>query len=96
MNGLLARRKTLVIAHVHSIVPVSFVHHPQLTEAQQRVVRDEFFEGTGAWIEHCRGAQVHYLIQELRAATDPERQAPPDYQLAVESIQECQPWLFPG
>ena len=79
-----------------TIVRVRFVAHPKLTPEQQLVVRDEFFRGTGARIESCRGALVSHMIQELRAAIDIERQAPPDYQLAVDNIKECRPWLVPN
>ena len=80
----------------NTIVPVSFVAHPQLTLEQQQVVRDEFFWGTAARMENCRGALVAYLIQELRASIDQERERPPDFQLFVENIKECKRWLFPS
>ncbi len=80
----------------NAIVPVSFVAHPHLSQAQQRVVREEFFLGNAARVQNCRGALVAYLIQELRASVDPERERPPDFQLFVENIKECKRWLFPS
>lgn len=76
-------------------VKVRLVAHPLLSTDQAQVVRREFFAGTAARITTCRGALVPYFIQELRAATDVERQLPPDYQLAIENREECKEWLFP-
>ena len=58
-------------------------------------MRNEYFKGTAARVENCRAALLNYLAQELMAATDMKRQAPPDFQLAIENIQECRRWLFP-
>lgn len=79
-----------------TMVKVRFIPHPQLQEPQQRVVRHEFMAGTAARTERCRGALVPYLIQEVRAAVDLERQRPPEYQLAVDHPEEYQRWIFPS
>lgn len=76
-------------------IKVRIVAHPKLSEPQQLVVRQEFFKGTSARVLSCRAALLNYLVHELRAATDVERQAPPDYQLALSNIEECRAWLFP-
>ena len=76
-------------------VEVMLVPHPQLTPMQEEVVRFENFGGTSARRQTCRAALVAYLIQDLRAATDPKRQRPPDYQIAVANIEELRTWLFP-
>lgn len=76
-------------------VRVVIAPHPDLNDAQADVVRFEYFQGAASRIESCRGALVPYLIQDLRAATDPARQRPPDYQLAVTNFREVSPWLFP-
>jgi predicted DNA-binding transcriptional regulator YafY len=70
------------------------VAHPALTPAQQRVVRNEYFNGAAGRVESCRAALLGYLVQEIRAATNPDRQRPPEYQLAVENTKECRQWLF--
>ncbi|WP_374662277.1 helix-turn-helix transcriptional regulator [Inhella sp.] len=77
-----------------SLVRVRLVAHPHLSAAQQLVVRNEYFSGAAARVETCRGALVSYMVQELMAATDMDRQKPPDYQLAVENTEECRQWLF--
>jgi WYL domain-containing protein len=74
---------------------LTLVAHPALSAAQAEVVRFEYFHSTAARKQSCRAALVPYLIQDLRAATDPATQRPPDYQLAVANIEELRPWLFP-
>jgi hypothetical protein len=70
--------------------------HPQLSMEQIELIRFEYFNGTSGMVETCRGALVSYFIQDIRAATDPVKQCPPDYQLAVENIEEIRSWLFPN
>ncbi|MDH6167125.1 hypothetical protein M2282_002274 [Variovorax boronicumulans] len=78
-----------------TIINVRIIAHPKLSVAQQVVVRNEYFKGAAARVENCRAALLNYLAQELMAATDVKRQAPPDFQLAIENMQECRRWLFP-
>lgn len=77
-----------------TILQVRLIAHPRLSAAQQLVVRNEYFNGASARVESCRAALLSYMVQELMAATDLERQSPPDYQLAIENIEECRQWLF--
>ncbi len=77
------------------IVKVRLTPHPALSAEQQAVVRAEYFDGTASRVESCRGALVAYLVQDLRAAVDTEKQLPPDYQLAVATHEDVKRWLFP-
>lgn len=77
-------------------VRVRLVAHPDLTPEQESLIRFEYFGNTAARVETCRGALVSYFIQDVRAATDVRKQLPPDYQLAVDNIEEVKPWLFPS
>lgn len=77
-------------------VRVSLVAHPDLTPDQEAVIRFEYFQNTSARTDTCRGALVHYYIQDVRAAIDAATQKPPEYQLAVSNIDEVRPWLFSG
>jgi len=77
-------------------VPVRLVAHPDLTPEQDDLIRFEYFNGTSARIETCRGALVGYFVQDMRAALNPNKQRPPDYQLAVANAEEVSQWLFPG
>lgn len=76
-------------------VPVQLVAHPYLSSDQQKVIRQEYFNGTSGRTDTCRGALVAYFIQDLRAAIDTAVEKPPEYQLAVENIKEVLPWIFP-
>ena len=37
-----------------------------------------------------------YLVQDLRLALDVAKELPPEYQLAVENVEEVRKWLFPA
>lgn len=77
-------------------VPVRLVAHPDLTPEQEALIRFEYFNNTAARVDTCRGALVSYFIQDVRAAVDPAKQRPPDFQMAVANIEEVRPWLFPS
>lgn len=77
-----------------TFIDVRLVAHPALNQDQQDMIRFEYFSSTAARVERCRAAMVAYFIQDLRAATDPSKQLPPEYQLAVENMEELRPWLF--
>lgn len=80
----------------NTLVPVRLIAHPRLSPEQQDIIRFEYFDGTSARVDTCRAALIGYFIHDIRAATDPEKQTPPDYQLAVSNIDEVGPWLFPA
>jgi len=77
-----------------TVLRIKLIAHPRLSTAQQQVVRNEYFNGASARVESCRAALLNYMVQELMAATDMDRQVPPNYQLAVENAEECRQWLF--
>lgn len=77
-----------------AVIKVRLVAHPHLSQAQQSVVRMEYFGGTAARVESCRGALLPYFVQDVRAAVDSKTQLPPDYQLAVDNPEDCRPWMF--
>lgn len=79
-----------------TMVKVRLVAHSLLTPEQQEVIRFEYFNGTSARVDTCRGALVSYYLQDVRAALKPNEQRPPDYQLAVENLDEVIPWVFPS
>jgi len=78
----------------NAVVKVRIQAHPKLTPGQQDLVRSEYFGGTTARVHSCRGALLPYLIQELRLALDVTKELPPEYQLAVENVEEVRKWLF--
>ncbi|MDP2759255.1 MAG: WYL domain-containing protein [Sideroxyarcus sp.] len=75
-------------------VPVRLMAHPKLSPEQEQVIRFKYFRGTMARVTTCRAALISYFIQDVRAALDPDKQLPPDYQLVVENIKEIKPWIF--
>jgi hypothetical protein len=80
----------------NTVIDVRFVAHPGLNQAQQKLVRLEHLLNSAARVEACRAAMVSYFIHDLRAATDPSKQLPPDYQLAVENLGDLQKWMLTG
>jgi len=79
----------------NTVVKVRIQAHPKLTPGQQDLVRSEYFGGTAVRVHNCRGALLPYLVQELRLALDVTKELPPEYQLAVENVEEVRKWLFP-
>jgi predicted DNA-binding transcriptional regulator YafY len=79
-----------------AVVKVRIKAHPKLTPGQQDLVRSEYLNGTAARVHSCRGALLPYLIQELRLALDVSKELPPEYQMAVENVEEVRKWLFPA
>lgn len=79
-----------------TVVKVRIQAHPKLTPGQQNLVRSEYFDGTAARVHSCRGALLPYLVQELRLALNVTKELPPEYQLAVENVEEVRKWLFPA
>lgn len=80
----------------NTVVKVRIQAHPKLTLGQQDLVRSEYFEGAAARVHSCRGALLPYLFQELGLALDVAKELPPEYQLAVENVEEVRKWLFPA
>ncbi|MBR8380494.1 WYL domain-containing protein [Burkholderia cenocepacia] len=76
-------------------VPVRLIAHPALPEPQALVIRNEYFDGASSRLDHCRGCLVQYYLQDLRVAVDARKEHPPEYQLALDNIDQVQPWLFP-
>lgn len=80
----------------NTLLQVRLIAHPALHQFQRALVEFEYFSEMAARSDCCRAALVNYYIQDVRAAIDTERQCPPEYQLAVENIEELRQWLFPG
>jgi len=73
------------------IVPLRLIAHTSLSAAQQRIVKEEFFQGTSALVLQCRAVLVPYMIQAYRAAVDPALQLPPQYLLQVDQPARLPP-----
>jgi len=77
-----------------SIVDVGLRAHRRLSADQQQVVRDEYFGGATSLTLPVRACLAQYVIQDLRAATEPEQEQPPDFQLEVENFGQLISLLF--
>ena len=76
------------------LVSIRIAPHRLLTSDQAEVVKAELFGGAAKWVVQARSCLVAYVIQELRAATDPGVQRPPDYQIEVANASDLKPAMF--
>lgn len=75
-------------------IQLRLVAHRGLSADQQLVVRNEYFQGTVARRVSVRACLAQYIVQDLRAAIDPEREVPPEYQMEISNTAEVTRWLF--
>ncbi len=75
-------------AEWNDIVRFSVVAHPGLSPEQQAMIAAEYFPGATSRELEARRCLVGYIIQDLRLATNPETQKPPEYQLLVSDAQK--------
>lgn len=77
-------------------IQLHFVPHRELTPDQQLMIREEIFRGTTGHRLTVRACMAKYVIQDLRAATDPAKQLPPEFQLEVANAKDLIHHLFEG
>jgi len=77
-------------------VKIRLIAHPDLSPDQESLIRFEYFQDTAARVTTCRAPLINYFIQDVRAAIDIKTQRPPEYQLAVQNLEEISQWLFPS
>jgi predicted DNA-binding transcriptional regulator YafY len=68
------------------VVTLDLRAHPQLSEAQKRLIRDEFFKGTAGRQVRVRRSLVKYFLREMEVAEDADKQKPPEFNLHLYSI----------
>jgi len=68
--------------------------HRKLSLQQQQVVRNEYFNGAAERRLPVRACLAQYVIQDLRAALDPEKDLPPEYQIEVLNSNQLKELLF--
>lgn len=76
------------------LIQIRLAAHRRLSQDQQQVVRSEYFNGTMGRRLPVRACLAQYVIQDLRAALDPEREVPPEYQIEVTNAAELKDLLF--
>ncbi len=64
-------------------VNITIVAHPRLSTEQQEMIRAEYFVNALARRLVIRRCLTDYILRDLHIAVDPERQLPPEYQLAL-------------
>jgi hypothetical protein len=77
-----------------TLVQLELMAHRKLTSDQQQVVRNEMFSGRNSRSLLVRSCLVQYVIQDLKASSDPEREQPPEFQLEVGNSEELLSFLF--
>lgn len=68
--------------------------HPKLNGDQIDVIRSEFFRGAVSRKLVIRSCLLQYVIQDIRASIDYEKELPPEYQLVVLNLSEIKHFLF--
>lgn len=76
------------------VVMVELTAHRKLSTQQQAVVRSENFGGLKERRLPIRACLVQYVIQDIRAAIDPEKEEPPEFQIEVINAAQLQKSLF--
>jgi hypothetical protein len=76
------------------LVTITLRAHRVLDEERRGVIRREFFAGDRTRDVDTRACHVAYVIQDLQAAMDVQRQRPPQYQIEVANAKQLQPYLF--
>jgi predicted DNA-binding transcriptional regulator YafY len=80
--------------HWETIININITAHKDLNDKQARVVRDEYFDGETEKVIQSRACLVNYLLQDIRAAIDIEKQTPPEYQLEVANVEEIKQYIW--
>jgi len=78
----------------HTDVSFQIVPHPKLDDFASEVIRREYMGTSKSRSVSCRAAMLNYVLQEMRAAIDVETELPPNYQLAILSLDQLRPWLY--
>jgi WYL domain len=77
-------------------IELRIVAHSGLAPEQAKVIRKEYFSGTAARRISVRECLAPYVIQDLRAAVDPKRERPPEYQLQIADPKSVSTLVFAG
>lgn len=76
------------------VVMVKLAAHRRLSAQQQEVVRGENFRGLEVRHLPIRACLVQYVIQDIRATIDPEKEVPPEFQIEVVNAGQLKEMLF--
>lgn len=73
---------------------VELAAHRKLSAQQQAIIRSENFGGLEGRSLPIRSCFVQYIIQDLRAATDPDKEVPPEFQIEITNATQLEKTLF--
>lgn len=76
------------------LIEIELAAHHKLDAAQQKVVQVEYFGGDKTRRIPCRACLAQYVIQELRAAINPEVEIPPEFQIEIANTTDLKDMLF--
>jgi hypothetical protein len=76
------------------VVTIELAAHRNLSAQQKKVVQGENFRGLAVRRLLIRACLAQYVIQDLRAAIDPEKEMPPNFQIEVVNIEGLRSVLF--
>lgn len=76
------------------VIIIELAAHRKLSDQQQVVVQNENFGGLETRSLHIRSCLAQYVIQDVRAAVDPEKEVPPEFQIEVINARQLENTLF--
>lgn len=76
------------------VLMIELTAHRKLSGQQQAVVRVECFGGLETLRLPIRACLAQYVIQDVRAAVDPEKEVPPEFQIEVVNATQLETTLF--
>lgn len=77
-----------------NLASIQIAPHRFLTPDQAEVVKAELLGGNEYLVIQAKSCLTMYVVQELRAATNPNVQKPPNYQIEVVNAQELESAIF--
>jgi predicted DNA-binding transcriptional regulator YafY len=81
--------KTPIDLDWEELVDLMLKPHPSLTNDQEQLIRDEFFEGAAIKRVTTRRALINYTLRELEVAKNIKLQRPPEFQLYLYRSQKA-------
>ena len=76
-----------------AVSKLKIVAHPGLSQSRQEMIRSEYLLGENFKTIAVRECLVMYALQDLKVATDLQRQQPPEYLLALDEPDSVAVWL---
>ncbi|MBX9906098.1 MAG: WYL domain-containing protein [Burkholderiales bacterium] len=75
-------------------LPLILAAHPDLDADRTSIINDEYFSSTTSRQLLVRSCLLLYVVQDLKAATNPATECPPEFQLVVANAKDLQLYLL--